>query len=148
MSAAKRKKQSYRVASHEYKASRDLKSNLKKLNWRLIGALAGSFAFVFTVFRIGIHFEWKAIYPIYYVLTLVSLGLWLWFSHGIGGKLPDRDQLNMPEEEKDGFLARLERDKRIAKAISLLLIPLLLTFALDFIQLFWLEPALGLEYKA
>ena len=148
MSEGRKRKRSYRVKSHEYKASRDLKSNLKKINWRLAGLLAGCFAVVFTVFRVGIHFEWKAIYPVYYVLTLISLGLFLWFSHGLGGKLPDRELLNMPEEEKDGFLALLERDRKIARAVSLLLIPLLVTFAIDFIQLFWIEPALGLEYRA
>ena len=148
MSPAKRTKRSYRVKSHEYKAARDLKSNLKKINWKLAGTLAGCFAVVFAIFRIGIRFEWKAIYPVYYVLTLASLGAWLWFNHGLGGKLPDRDMLNMPEEEKDGFLAGLERDRRIARKISFLLIPLLLTFAFDFIQLFWIEPALGWEYRA
>ena len=142
------KKRTYRVKSHEYKASRDLKSSLGKLDWRLIGALALSFAAVFTVFRVGVHFEWKAIYPVYYGLLLASLGSWLWFSHGLGGRMPDRDSLNMPEEEKDGFLAKISRDKKIAKYISLLLIPLLLTFAFDFIQLFWIEPLLGWEYRA
>ena len=148
MSPARRNKRSYRVKSHEYKAARDLKSNLKKINWKLAGILAGCFAAVFTVFRIGIYFEWKAIYPVYYVLTLISLGAWLWFNHGFGNRLPDREMLNMPEEEKDGFISRLEKDRKIAKMISLLLIPLLLTFAIDFIQLFWIEPALGLEYRA
>ena len=54
------KKRTYRVKSHEYKASRDLKSNLKKINWRLAGILAACFAVIFGVFRVGIYFQYGA----------------------------------------------------------------------------------------
>ena len=142
MSAKKNKK--YKIKRHEFKSYSDAKKQLRKFDFKTAGLLLLSFTMFFGVFRLGIYFEWKPIYPIYYVLFVVFLGLWLWFNHGFGNKLPLPGDLNMPEEEKQPFLDRLARDKRIAKKLLLVLIPLMLTFAIDFFSLFWIDTISGL----
>ena len=139
-----RKKRKFKVKRHEFKSYHEAKKQLRKFDFKTAGLLLLSFTIFFGAFRLGIYFEWKPIYPIYYVLLLVTLALWLWFNQGFGSKLPAAEDLNMPEEEKQPFLDRLARDRRIAKKLLLILIPLLLTFAFDFVALFWIDTIRGL----
>lgn len=133
------KKKKFKVKRHELAAENSLRKNLGRFNWALLGKLALSFAIIFGIFQLAIQFEFGAIYPIYFGLFVVVFALFGYFNHGFSKEIPTRDELIIPEEQKDAFLEKVVRDRKIAKKLLIILIPLILTIIIDIIYIFYLD---------
>lgn len=137
---ANKKKKKYRI-KERYTPQVQLKEELKKFNWKLLLQLIISCVVVMAIYQTALYFQFKPIMWIYYVLLIVSVLAFIYFNKGINRKVVTWEQL--PEEwsdaEKDSFIIKLNKHKKIAKKILLLIIPLLFTFAFDVMYLFFLE---------
>lgn len=138
MSAKRRKNKKYQL-KERYTPTVQLKENLKKINWKLVIQLIISFIIIMSIYQTALSFQFAPIMPIYYAILIVSILAFLWFNKGINRKPVQREQLPVEwsENEKDRFLTKQIRDKNISKKILLIIIPLLFTFAIDVIYLFY-----------
>lgn len=137
-----KKKKRYRITEHVSDSPRaGLKRALDGFNWKLTLQLTLSLVVFFTVFEVGISFEFRPIYPIYYALLIISGAAFLHFNRGVSRKLPDASELpaEWSDERRDKYLARLARDKKVARKLLLAVIPLMLVFAFDVLYLFWFD---------
>ena len=100
---------------------------------------------IYEVFVVTLGIQ--PLFWVYYVATLVLALVYILYNHGITKKVT-RDMLpsEMTEEEKDAFLADVERRKRRSRILLVLLIGFVFTFAYDVLQLFlhdYLTPVKG-----
>lgn len=138
MSAKRRKNKKYQL-KERYTPTVQLKEHLKKIKWKLVLQLVISFIIIISIYQTALSFQFAPIMPIYYVILIVSILAFLWFNKGINRKLVQREQLPVEwsDSEKDRFLIKQIRDKNISKKILLIIIPLLFTFAIDVVYLFY-----------
>ena len=137
----KKKKKNRLVRSET--PTRQLRTALKKVNWRLVGITLLSFLAVYALYEIGVYREWKPIIHIYAWASLICAILFVFANGGIGKlrQVPDRKELpkEMPEEEKDRTIRREANLRLTARVALILLISLLLTLVFDTTYLY-LEP--------
>lgn len=136
----KKKKKKYRI-KERYTPQLQLKDELKKFNWKLLLQLLISSIIVISVYQTALYFQFAPIMWIYYVLLIVSALAFIYFNKGINKKAIQREQLPLEwsENEKDNYLTKYEKHRKIARKLLLLIIPLLFTFAFDVIYLFYLS---------
>lgn len=137
--AAKRNKNKRYKLKERYTPTVQLKEHLKKIKWKLVLQLVISFIIIMSIYQTALSFQFAPIMPIYYMILIVSILAFLWFNKGINRKLVQREQLPVEwsDSEKDRFLIKQIRDKNISKKILLIIIPLLFTFAIDVVYLFY-----------
>lgn len=142
MSKGSKRGRRYRIKEYRRITKWDkVKANLSGFNWKLLLILLGTTAFFVLVFEVSILFEFAPIYPIYMGLLLAAVAAYALLNRGLGSDIPEKSQLSdkMTDAEKDAYLARLIRDKNIAKKLLLVIIPLLVVFAYDTMRLLVFE---------
>ncbi|MFA6947582.1 MAG: hypothetical protein WCQ72_01215 [Eubacteriales bacterium] len=137
---AKRTKK-YKVARHEYTAQQELRVSLSKVKWKRLLAVLGGTIVSYTIFRVAIHYEFAPIYPIYYALLIAAFAAFVILNRGFSRAPTPREELDASwdDEKKDAWLADELKRKSIARRIMYIIVPLLVTFALDSLELFFFD---------
>ncbi len=108
------------------------RAELKKINWKLYLLTFLCVALSFGVYQLAIKFEFGYIIHIYAALLFVCSLCYGIFNRGFLSKAPEA----LSFEEKEAWNARHKK----AKYFLIPVIAILLTFAFDFIYLYYLEP--------
>ncbi len=119
----------------------------KPFNWRLLLTLVGNTVLIFAIYRIAIGFEWFPVVMWVYLIATAGLAVgYTIYNRGFSRRgitaemLPD----TMSAEQKCEFIADGERRARRSKWMLTLLIPLILTFAFDLLELYVFDYFAGL----
>lgn len=119
----------------------------KPFNWRLLLTLVINTAVIFAIYRIAIGFEWFPVVMWVYLIATAGLAIgYTVYNRGFSRRGITADMLPdaMSAEEKCEFVADGERRARRSKWMLTLLIPLILTFAYDLLELFVFDYFTGL----
>jgi hypothetical protein len=115
-------------------AMRELKQSLKAVKWRRILLVTVSFAVIFSVYALCMINGIGVVMWIYYA-ALILLALAFLFLNFYGVVHFSKKSVAVPNT----------KFKKKAKALLYFIIPLLLTFSVEIINTFYLEP-LGLDF--
>lgn len=126
-------------------AKKRLKQQLRAFNWRRFGLLILSTLAAFAVLEAGITLEAKAkmsfsvVTIIYYVIVTALAAAVVILNHGFSKKPFTRDMIreDVPEDEAERILDKLNRRKGITKKLMPVLIPFIFAILLDFMYLFY-----------
>ena len=114
-------------------------SGQKPFNWKLLLTLVVNTAVVFSIYRVAMNYSWfKIVLGIYLFATAgLAIGYTL-YNRGFSRRGVTADMLpdTMSAEQKCEFIADGERRMKKSKWMLTLLIPLLLTFTYDLLELF------------
>ena len=108
-----------------------------KRPWKRVIQLMISSIVVVGLYIAGMRMQLKWVVYLYYIALLaLSLGFVL-LNRGIDTTLPTPDMLpdKWTDEEKTVFIEKEKKRKKIAKNLLLVLIPLMLTFAVDLLYM-------------
>ncbi|MBQ9080413.1 MAG: hypothetical protein IJY27_05000 [Clostridia bacterium] len=122
-------------------------SEKKPFNWRLLLVLACNTVILFSVYRVAITFHYFEIVLGIYLAATAGLTLaYVIYNRGFTRRgvtaemLPD----TMSAEEKCEFIADGERRLKKSKWMLTILIPLIITFTYDLMELFLFDRFAGL----
>ena len=126
-------------------AKKRLKQQLRAFNWKRFGLLILSTLAAFAVLEAGITLEAKAkmsfsvVTIIYYVIVTALAAAVVILNHWFSKKPFTRDMIreDVPEDEAERILDKLNRRKDIAKRLMPVLIPFIFAILLDFMYLFY-----------
>lgn len=111
----------------------------KPFNWRLLLLLVGNTTVIFAVYRISIGFSWFPWVLGTYLFATAGLAIaFTVYNRGFSRRGVTVDMLpdTMSAEEKCEFLADGERRMKSSKWMLTLLIPFIVTFTYDLLELF------------
>lgn len=117
---------------------REVVNGKKPFNWRLLLTLVGNTAVIFAVYRIAIGFEWFPVVLGVYLAATAGLAIgYTVYNRGFSRRGITADMLpdTMSAEQKCEFIADGERRAQRSKWMLTLLIPLILTFTYDLLEL-------------
>lgn len=111
----------------------------KPFNWRLLLILVGNTAVIFAVYRVSMSFKWFPwVLGIYLAATAGLAIAFTVYNRGFSRRGITADMLpdTMSAEEKCEFIADGERRMKKSKWMLTLLIPFIVTFTYDLLELF------------
>lgn len=113
----------------------------KKFNFKLLLILLFNTVIIFTIYRVGVYFEFKPMLWIYFGATLaLSLG-YIIYNRGLSRRNITHDML--PESwsavQKQQFLDEDKKWKDKSKWMLTLLFPFIITFMFEVIDLFFID---------
>jgi len=138
-----KKKKTYRVTQRSAtKTTSDLKRSLRKVNWKLIGAVAGLTVLFTAIYQICIALELAFIMPVYAVLLAVLFVCYFICNGGFSRKVAEYDELphEWDEAKKTAYIEGMTARKKKAKIFLVFIIPILLCLIFDLVYLFYLDP--------
>lgn len=119
----------------------------KPFNWRLLLTLVGNTVVIFAVYRITIGFDWFPVVLGIYLAATAGLAIgYTVYNRGFSRRGITADMLpdTMSAEQKCEFVADGERRMKRSRWMLTLLIPLILTFTFDLLELFVFDYFTGL----
>lgn len=114
-------------------------SGKKPFNWKLLLTLVVNTAVVFSIYRVAMNYSWFKIVLGIYLFAAAGLAIgYTLYNRGFSRRGVTADMLpdTMSAEQKCEFIADGERRMKKSKWMLTLLIPLLLTFTYDLLELF------------
>ena len=114
-------------------------SGKKPFNWKLLLTLVVNTAVVFSIYRVAMNYSWFKIVLGIYLFAAAGLAIgYTLYNRGFSRRGVTADMLpdTMSAEQKCEFIADGELRMKKSKWMLTLLIPLLLTFTYDLLELF------------
>ncbi len=101
--------------------------------------LAGAFLLMFAVYQTACYFAFRPIMVIYWVAAGVLFLVYVVLCRGFSARTLTEDDLRpeLPNEEKQAFLAEDTKRKAVAKKVLIWFLALLLTLFIDIVYLFY-----------
>lgn len=112
-----------------------VRRSVKKESVRTLLILIASFACVFGIFQTAVFFEFAPIYPIYYFGTVALFLAVFFINRGFSRETPLPEQLpqTWDAEKKRTYIESDVRRKRLARKLTVVLVPFLLTIGIDIV---------------
>lgn len=109
----------------------------RKNKLRRLSLLALSFIIIFGIYAAGCRLELKAIIVTYFGLLMALIIAFVILNRGINIEPPEADMLpeDWDPEKKIRYLDMDEKRRKIARMLLYVIIPLLLTFAIDIVYM-------------
>lgn len=131
--------------TYDPEAKNRLKKSLRDFNWKRALYLLLATIAAFAVLEAAISLEAASrltvsvVTIVYYVIVTTLACAVVILNHGFSRKPFTRDMLSedLPDDEAERLLSKLNRRKEIAKKIMLVLIPFTFAILLDFMYLFY-----------
>lgn len=152
-----RRKKNRQISPEGLQARRELKESLKKFNWKRFLLIVVTSIIAYAVFvivqdievthyfsshPIAFELDYKAIPIIYYVyystVTVLIIAI-LILNRGLSRKdlTPDMFEPSVDRNEVQRICDRVNRQKKIAKKLMLVLLPFLIAILIDFVVVFF-----------
>ena len=141
MKSKKKKKASRK--KHEIAAVSQLKSTVKRFNFKRLLNAALTFVVVFLIYQIGVFFEFKPIIHIYSWLCFLLVMAFFLLNRGFGKISAGLDEENLPknlsEDEKAAYISAEKIRMKYKMGVLYLLTAVLITLFIDSIYLVYYQ---------
>jgi len=103
----------------------------------MLGTLIFSFAIVFTYYLLVLHYASRVGYLALYIALGLTMVAFFLLNGGFSQNDPTKESLrdDWDDEKKERFIKRVSANRRIAKRLIYILIPLIITCGIDIIYL-------------